>query len=829
MQLQQAHIYNNLPILQKDWRKHENDVCPVCGSSRFEETSEFKNQLHPREFFFYFPLSDTITERLKDERYAAARASKEARDPANADIWGGLLPPWMVRHGAEHLLEETRDHADGKVRRPGGLYELGYDDARPFKNDKAQHSSGFVFGRCADLPPSERSKKHNVFLWCLFPGPRQKRISVDLMFAPLVEELERLGTSGLPVFDAYLGEEVTHFPYLGPVSVDTKAREVLLRTVAVGSKRPDYRTRYKAADWDNVNRHAYCTGYATPVDQVVPAEVVAGEERRLEVCSVFADDPRLRLSHADMYAMSSYVHDAPNKTEQGARARKAGRHGHSPLSRLKYFNYQWHTPPPMYHGVFYGMVKHFWRMLLGKHKSIKEKDKYAMPNTALKMWRERGMLIHSPQDEARAYTDIVDGQGNWTMEDWRNWTFLYSDAVVGASLHHEFPQFAEAWSHLREALMYYFMPGVIVEQDVPLAERSAHRDTARHHLRQFAVIMEEHGPPQMLSLSTRMVVVHSYDQEEWTGSLYHTNEMWVEQGVHHMKMYMGAYTGSPEARMGKGYLMERHYARRSEEGSTSPPNAMRSDVMDVEPVGPVFLHAPLKRTESRRRRPDTTGDVRHVVYDDRLSNASMTADERRLVQAHITEAWGGQNVPDGGVGEGFEASVLRYTHAELGNGEVVTSQDNKRTRSRRSWAVTVFKAEKKFFGVIKAMWKVTAPNGDVKRIAIFQARAGAQRDEVARRDLDGLRSLIPLSEDEETWVGDLSSISMKVILVTVERADHGGRDRYAIPMLRQRHGPGDGPHRTRYSSQLALLSTHKTSWVVLLNCFFNLMPGVTDV
>ena len=73
-------------------------------------------------------------------------------------MWSGKLVEHIDRLVdnqlcAEDVVVASPDRSKMVYRRKGGLYEPGYDHAQPFKRDKKQHSTGFMYLKMADTPP----------------------------------------------------------------------------------------------------------------------------------------------------------------------------------------------------------------------------------------------------------------------------------------------------------------------------------------------------------------------------------------------------------------------------------------------------------------------------------------------------------------------------------------------------------------------------------------------------------------------------------------------------------------------------------------------------
>jgi len=601
-----------------------------------------------------------------------------ARHPNECDVWSAKLPVWMATHGADHLLEETTVTVDGAewIHRPGGMYSPGFDHARMFSHDKQQHSTGFVFCRCEDTPTCDRSKGANWWLWQLHCGPRHVEKNVDILFRPIVKEFERLRGGMHDLEDAVLGQ-VSHYPYMGPVYVDSKAREALLKTTPAGSAMPDYRSKWVSGEREEDSNFTYAKGYAVPVMQ--PRAVWDQHEGRHVPTEMFANDPRLDLTHGYASQLATLVEE--KKVDYKA----AGRHGHSPFKDLTYFHYVYHVPIAWVHGALWGMVKHFWRDLIGSRpgNNVDNVPGFTVTPEVLKVWIARGAGLSVPTDHGRGYSCIVDCAGQWVMEDWLNWTLFYSDIVLGGTLAETRPQVHKAWLALQSAIFYHMRPSVVAGNG-DMVSRADARKQARASLWQFAEIMELHGPRKAMSMVLRLVVVHSYQQEEWTGAIVHSNEFWVERAIHFMKLLMNGYTGSPEVMLGNAYewmtLMMDVFAEECatiDARSTKEPKGMfdtEGMTHNCKFVGPATLRDRKRirvKGAANTYVDDYTADAEGVFA--KLPNGE---EMRRLVHSYLQD-----------MGE-LPTEVCVFARAEV-RGEIVHSMDYRRGRSRISTSVCV--------------------------------------------------------------------------------------------------------------------------------------------
>ena len=117
-----------------------------------------------------------------------------------------------------------------------------------------------------------RSKKKNVDLLALYPGPRHKNENVTINMAALVEDMIELEEVGMEVEDCYLKKmfpenkeiyQYTHKAYLGPIYADTPARHELAGAISHSARMGDMRAFFPG-DGIEGEKKCYYSGYAEP-------------------------------------------------------------------------------------------------------------------------------------------------------------------------------------------------------------------------------------------------------------------------------------------------------------------------------------------------------------------------------------------------------------------------------------------------------------------------------------------------------------------------------------------------------------------------------------
>jgi hypothetical protein len=91
---------------------------------------------------------------------------------------------------------------------------------------------------------------------------------------------------------------------------------------------------------------------------------------------------------------------------------------------------------PVAHTFLFGIVKKFWGLLLPKAPTKVDKDQQwrVLKSKERELMHERAANITATLEFGRTYRDITKHKGNYTMEDWKNWTEV-RQAVCKPTMH----------------------------------------------------------------------------------------------------------------------------------------------------------------------------------------------------------------------------------------------------------------------------------------------------------------------------------------------------------------------------------------------------------
>jgi hypothetical protein len=112
--------------------ENADGVLTKCTEKRFTERSlKSGSTLVPREWIIYLGVERLIKRWMAQEEFWKQRAQKDARDPKNADIWGGTHVQGMDQKADKQILKETPRMRPGGgepvLERSGSMIEAGFD------------------------------------------------------------------------------------------------------------------------------------------------------------------------------------------------------------------------------------------------------------------------------------------------------------------------------------------------------------------------------------------------------------------------------------------------------------------------------------------------------------------------------------------------------------------------------------------------------------------------------------------------------------------------------------------------------------------------------
>jgi len=224
MEVEKIHACPNDCIL---YRKEYQDLheCPKCGASRFKvkknKTKDGSEKTGPpTKVVWYFPII-TRFRRLfanpKDAKYLRWHAEDRIKDgklrhPADSPQWRNIDSSFPT-FGCE----------------PRNLkLGLSTDGMNPFGNMSSRHSTWPVLLCIYNLPPWLTMKRKYIMMSLLISGPKQPENDIDVYLAPLIEDLQKLWSEGVIVYDAYKKENfklhamifctINDFPAFGNLS-----------------------------------------------------------------------------------------------------------------------------------------------------------------------------------------------------------------------------------------------------------------------------------------------------------------------------------------------------------------------------------------------------------------------------------------------------------------------------------------------------------------------------------------------------------------------------------------------------------------------------------
>ena len=267
--------------------------------------------------------------------------------------------------------------------------KINVDWFQPFKH--VTDSVGVMYLSILNLPRSEPYKSENIILCGIIPGPVEPKNTINSYLYPLVQELLELW-EGITMNTATCGQSIIRAALFCLASDIPATRKVIGfagHSASMGCskcmKKFTYLHPHNKLDYSGFN----CTHW---------------KQRTLE----------------DYKLHSAEFLSANTKSKQSEVIKKYGVR-HIVLLQLPYFNIvRFHVIDTM-HNSLLGMAKHVTRVWC---------ETGVLSTNDLQKIQETVSLITVPIDVGRIPSKIASSYSGFTVDQWRNWTCIYSPIAL---------------------------------------------------------------------------------------------------------------------------------------------------------------------------------------------------------------------------------------------------------------------------------------------------------------------------------------------------------------------------------------------------------------
>ncbi|KAJ9535140.1 hypothetical protein OSB04_un001782 [Centaurea solstitialis] len=200
LEIKRIHACSNDCML---YRNADADLseCRICGTSRYkrnrmkENNGGKQNNGSPSKMLWYLPIIPRLRRLLanaKDARLLRSHAEEHKMDG-------------KIRHAADSPQWRNIDRSFEEFGNENRNVRLGLssDGINPFGNMSSRHSTWPVLLSIYNLPPWLCMKRKYIMMSLLIQGPKQPGNDIDVYLAPLIEDLQKLWSPGVEVYDAY--------------------------------------------------------------------------------------------------------------------------------------------------------------------------------------------------------------------------------------------------------------------------------------------------------------------------------------------------------------------------------------------------------------------------------------------------------------------------------------------------------------------------------------------------------------------------------------------------------------------------------------------------
>ena len=202
MEVERIHACPNDCILY--WKENANlEQCPTCNRSRYKPNSEDRSmQKRPAaKILFYLPIIPRIRRlfanpndaKLLRWHYDERKQDGQLRCPVDSPEW----------------INFDRKFPDFASEPRNLRLGLCTDGMNPYGTFSSQNTTWPVFLVLYNLASWLCMKRKYLMMPLLISGPKQPGNDIDVYLRPLIDDLKKLWTKGVEVYDAYKGEFFT--------------------------------------------------------------------------------------------------------------------------------------------------------------------------------------------------------------------------------------------------------------------------------------------------------------------------------------------------------------------------------------------------------------------------------------------------------------------------------------------------------------------------------------------------------------------------------------------------------------------------------------------
>ncbi|XP_023729236.2 uncharacterized protein LOC111876911 [Lactuca sativa] len=225
MEIERIHACpNDCMLYRNDYADLHS--CITCGTSRYkrknptEENNIMRMSGPPAKVLWYLPIIPRLKRlfaNAKDAKLMRWHAEERTIDDKIRHVADS--PQWRnINSKFEEFGQDIRNIRFG----------LSSDGINPFGSLSSRHSTWPVLLCIYNLPPWLCMKRRYIMMSLLIQGPKQPGNDIDVYLSPLIEDMKKLWSPGVEVYDAYSAENfqlramiyctISDFPAYGNLS-----------------------------------------------------------------------------------------------------------------------------------------------------------------------------------------------------------------------------------------------------------------------------------------------------------------------------------------------------------------------------------------------------------------------------------------------------------------------------------------------------------------------------------------------------------------------------------------------------------------------------------
>lgn len=533
------------------YHEHKDDTCPACGERRFDyvvddngnhvldrKGREQQEPVYPP--CYYFGVAKTVSGLFNSRVWCAERRAARDGPTMSHTQWGSNYFKRVNNTLGGELFNTDND-----------AYEVSFDWALAHKRWNTKLEVGVVTLRALGLGTESRGADAYIKTLLLIVTDK-KPTDLGPYLSAMHNEFDRLESleddGGITVVDLSLnggaGATIRHRGWLLSAVGDAPTLCMFMGSWSYNAQWGCFRCTFQSCgvQASTGRKHTYPLGYSSPQHQPLGAYVynvgTAGKVVRTPLPGGRQSITAAEAQRTDHRLLVAFANEAEQELMNHAGGASAKldtpilKH-RSVFWRRPFFDWRWGVLIPIYHCAAYGVCKTFLSHILPTDALRKKRKRNGASADALKPWvitkqkraviSARSASVSMPAG-ARAYRDVSTTWSSWTMEE----CAVFFTALAPAILRDCWPGGDDSPYY---QIVLFLSASLRVVFEGTRKRTAAEKAVVKKSFFNLGRLCQEHMPAEMNSPNLHTLVNHAQEQEQETGTLGGTSEMYMERGI----------------------------------------------------------------------------------------------------------------------------------------------------------------------------------------------------------------------------------------------------------------------------------------------------------